>query len=124
MKYLKYLKNLPNYLLSLIFIVFGLNFFLNFMPLPPMEGDPATFMGVLYSTGYLSVIKVLEIVLGITLLIPRFKKISLIMLTPIVINILLFELLIVGGPGIGLLLVALTCFSFYSDRKDYIKLIK
>ena len=89
-----------------------------------MEGDPATFMGVLYSTGYLSVIKVLEIVLGITLLIPRFKKISIIMLTPIVINILLFELLMVGGAGIGLLLVALTCFSLYSDRKDYIKLIK
>jgi putative oxidoreductase len=94
------------------------------MPLPPMEGNPATFMGVLYSTGYLSVIKVLEIVLGVALLIPRFKKISLIMLTPIVINILLFELLIVGSPGIGLLLVALTCFSLYSDRKDYIKLIK
>jgi hypothetical protein len=93
------------------------------MQLPPMEGDPATFMGVLYSTGYLSVIKVLEIVLGVALLIPRFKKISLIMLTPIVINILLFELLIVGAPGIGLLLVALTCFSFYSDRKDYLKLL-
>jgi hypothetical protein len=46
------------------------------------------------------------------------------MLTPIVINILLFELLMVGAPGIGLLLVALTCFSFYSDRKEYIKLIK
>jgi hypothetical protein len=67
---------------------------------------------------------VLEIVLGVSLLIPRFKKLSLIMLTPIVINILLFELLIVGSPGIGLLLVALTCFSFYSDRKEYIKLIK
>jgi hypothetical protein len=67
---------------------------------------------------------VLEIVLGVSLLIPRFKKLSLIMLTPIVINILLFELLIVGSPGIGLLLVALTCFSLYSDRKDYIKLIK
>ena len=121
---MKYLKNLPNYLLSLIFIVFGLNFFLNFIQLPPMAGNPATFMGVLYSTGYLSVIKVLEIVLGITLLIPRFKKISLIMLTPIVINILLFELLMVGAPGIGILLTALTCLSFYSDRKDYIKLIK
>lgn len=120
---MKYLKNLPNYLLSLIFIVFGLNFFLNFIQLPPMAGDPATFMGVLYSTGYLSVIKVLEIVLGITLLIPRFKKLSLIMLTPIVINILLFELLMVGAPGIGLLLMVLTFFSFYSDRKDYTTLI-
>lgn len=120
---MKYLKNLPNYLLSLIFIVFGLNFFLNFIQLPPMAGNPATFMGVLYSTGYLSVIKVLEIVLGITLLIPRFKKLSLIMLTPIVINILLFELLMVGAPGIGLLLMALTFFSFYSDRKDYTTLI-
>jgi putative oxidoreductase len=120
---MKYLKKLPNFLLSLIFIVFGLNFFLNFIPLPPMEGNPATFMGVLYSTGYLSVIKVLEIVLGITLLIPQYKKISLIMLTPIVINILLFELLIVGAPGIGLLLTTLTCLSLYSDRKDYLKLI-
>ena len=120
---MKYLKNLPNYLLSLIFIVFGLNFFLNCIQLPPMAGNPATFMGVLYSTGYLSVIKVLEIILGITLLIPRFKKISLIMLTPIVINILLFELLIVGGPAIGILLTVLTCFSFYSDRKDYLKLL-
>jgi hypothetical protein len=57
-------------------------------------------------------------------LIPKFRKISLIMLTPIVINILLFELLIVGSPDIGVLLTALICFSFYSDRKNYIKLIK
>ena len=121
---MKYLKNLPNYLLSLIFIVFVLNFFFNFIQLPPMEGKSARFVEVLYTTGYLSVIKVLEIILGITLLIPKFRKISLIMLTPIVINILLFELLMVGAPGIGLLLVALTCFSFYSDRKEYIKLIK
>ena len=42
-------------LLGAAFIVFGLNFFLHFIPMDrPAEGsDAATFMGVLYTTGYL-----------------------------------------------------------------------
>ena len=42
-------------LLGLMFVVFGLNYFLNFLPNPPMEeGSPAAmFIGAIYSTGFL-----------------------------------------------------------------------
>lgn len=39
--------------LGIVLIIFGANKFLNFMPMPPMEGDAATFMGGLAVSGYM-----------------------------------------------------------------------
>ncbi len=52
-------------LLGLAFFTFGINHFLNFIPMgdPPAEGSPAAlFFGAIHPTGYLSMIKAFEIV--------------------------------------------------------------
>ena len=56
-------------LLLLAFVVFGSNFFLNFIPMPndpsPADAPHKLFMGALFPTGYLAFVKVLEILGGI-----------------------------------------------------------
>ena len=74
---MKHAPNIVGGLLGLLFLVFGLNFFLKFIPMPPgpPEGSPpALFMAALYPTGYLAFVKCLEIAGGILVVIPKTRK--------------------------------------------------
>jgi putative oxidoreductase len=117
------LKNIPAYLLALVYLVFGSNFFLKFIDMPPMEGNAGAFIGVLYSTGFLAFVKVLEIVLGLLLVLPATRRLALVLIAPISVNILLFELFIAHQPGIGILLVLLNGFAIYQNRKSYMPIV-
>jgi putative oxidoreductase len=112
-----------NSLLGLVFVVFGLNGFLNFIPMPPMAGDAGTFAGVIASTGFLKVVKILEIVFGACILIGFQRPFMYILLMPIVVGILLFELLIAKQPGIGVLLFVINAFLLYTNRDRYMPMI-
>ena len=46
-------STIARYLAGAIFLVFGLNGFLNFIPMPPPEGIAGQFMGALYASHYL-----------------------------------------------------------------------
>lgn len=116
---MKIVKEIPAYLLALVFLVFGLNGFLNFIPLPPPEGDSATFFGVLFTTGYIKVVKALEIICAILLLIPKTRPLGLVLLMPIIINIFLFELLVARAPGLSILLFAAGGIGLYFYRQKY-----
>lgn len=96
---MKTASTIARLLLGLIFVVFGLNFWFKFAPIPPFpEGSPAAaFMGAMYATGFLTVVKVLEVVGGLFLLTGRFTNLGLAILGPIVLNIALFHFLIVQG---------------------------
>ncbi len=120
---MKQLKNIPVYLLSLIFLVFGSNFFLHFIATPPMTGNGGAFAGLLYTTGFLALVKSLEIILGALMLVPATRALSLLLIAPISLNILLFELVIAKQPGIGILLVILNVWAIYVYRKKYMGII-
>ncbi|WP_069658692.1 hypothetical protein [Arcticibacter eurypsychrophilus] len=120
---MKIIKDLPCYFLSIIFLVFGLNGFLNFIPLPPPVGDSATFLGVLFSTGYLKVVKTIEIICAIFLLIPKTRALGLVLLMPIVVNILLFELIVAKAPGLSVFLFILTGIGLYLNRDKYTSML-
>jgi hypothetical protein len=98
-------KNLPTIaggLLGLLFIIFGANFFLRFMPVPqPPEGSyMANFMGAMYMTGMLTFIKTLEILGGILVAIPKTRNYGLLILTPIIVVILAIHVFIMSGSGL------------------------
>ncbi len=76
--------------LGLIFVVFGLNAFLHFIPLPPPKGAGAEFMGALAATHYLSAVKVFEITGGLLLLLGRWVPLGLTLLGPVIVNILFY----------------------------------
>lgn len=77
-------------LLGLVFLVFGLNGFYTFIPVP--EFHP--FMSILVSSGYIYAVKSIEIVGGALLLSNRYVPLGLALLAPDVVNILLYHLLL------------------------------
>lgn len=113
-------KQIPAYLLGALFVFGGAAHFLKFGPEPPpMSGDPATFMTLFGSTGYMTTIKVCELLFGILVLIPKTRALGLLLLAPIVVNILLFELHIAKAPGIGIALVVVTAMAMYFNKEKY-----
>ncbi len=122
---MKIVKQIPAVLLGLVFFVFGLEFFLHFMPKQPMPtGDAGTFAGLLFTTGYLKVIKVFEVTFGLLLLIPKTRALGLILIAPISVGILMFEIFIAKAPGIGVALVILNAIGIIINREKYLPIVK
>ena len=59
-------STIARYLAGVIFLVFGLNGFLNFIPLPPPGGIAGQFMGALYVSHYLWVIFAFQVIAACT----------------------------------------------------------
>lgn len=111
-------------LLGLIFLVFGLNFFLHFIPMPPPPANPGaaeSFTGGLFQAGYFfPMLKGIEVLLGGFLLLNFFTPLSLVILAPISINILLFHLFLApAGIGMSILIVVLHIYLFWAYRKSF-----
>jgi putative oxidoreductase len=123
---MKCAANIVGGLLGLLFIVFGMNFFLKFIPMPPgpPEGSPpALFFAALYPTGYLAFVKVLEVVGGILVAIPKTRNFGLLILGPIIINILAFHIFLTKGAGLAdpvvLLISILPLFLLWTSRNSF-----
>ena len=88
----KIITLIASILLGGAFIVFGLNFFLQFMSIDgPAEGsNAAAFIGVLYTTGYLGFVKILEVIGGVLVILPKTRNLGLLILSPIIINIIAY----------------------------------
>jgi putative oxidoreductase len=84
---------IARYLAGAIFLVMGLNGFLNFIPLPPPGGVAGQFMGALYVSHYLWVIFAFQVIGGLLLLVNRYVPLAAAMLAPVIVNILTFHLL-------------------------------
>ncbi len=107
--------------LGLAFFVFGLNGFLQFLPMPPPSGASAAFLGALAATGYMfPLIKGTEVIAGLMLLSNRFVPLALALLAPILVNILAFHALLErGGLGLPLFLVGLELALAYAYRQAF-----
>lgn len=105
-------------LVGLMFVVFGLNGLLPqpFIELPKPPEPALTFIGLLVTSGYLKVVKLLEVFGGALLLSGRLVPLGVTVLSPIALNILLYELFLLGQPGPGFLLVPLLAFLVWAYR--------
>ena len=95
---------IARFLLGLIFLVFGLNGFFHFIPMPPPTGVAGQFLGALSVSNYLVAIFLLQIVGAILLLLNRYVPLALTLLAPIIVNVLLVHLLM-APSGLPLALV-------------------
>ncbi len=115
-------------LLGLLFIVFGSNFFLKFMPTPKADPDSlaAQYMGAMFQSGWLKIVKSLQIIGGLLLIIPKTRNFGLLVLGPIVINIGLYNILLKPGgitaPPV-LAIMALAVFLLVAERKKFAQLL-
>jgi putative oxidoreductase len=87
-------------LLGLLFVFAGGSYLLGLMPqtdAPPAGSLPALFMGAFVPSGYMAVVKVLELLGGILVAVPASRALGLLVLGPIVVNVLLFQICILQG---------------------------
>ena len=98
----KYLPIVAGALLGLLFIMASLMVLFKLAPTPKLpEGSPiALFMGAFGPTGYMTFVKIFELLGGILVAIPRTRNLGLLVLGPIIVNILAFHIFITGGDGL------------------------
>ena len=115
---MKYVIVIARVLLGLVFVVFGSNAFLKFMPMPEIPGQAGAFMSALMSSGYMYVIAVLQVLGGLCLLLgARFVPLGLTMLGPVIVNILLYHLFLQPeGLPIAVVVAALALFLLWIYR--------
>jgi len=107
-------------LLGLLFLVFGLNGFLHFIPMPPPTGLAAQYMGALYVSHYLVFIFLVQVIGGALLLANRFVPLALILLGPVLVNILLFHSFMApSGLPLALVTTVLWGLVFYAVRRAF-----
>ena len=108
-------------LLGLMFVTFGLNGFLNFIPQPPPPpGLARDYFTVLSSSHYLVLPFILQFVSGLLLLINRYVPLALVLIAPVIVNILMFHTLMnPSGIGPGLVATILWLVVFYSVRHAF-----
>ena len=100
-------------------LVFGLNKFLNFLPFPPIPGDGGTLMTIYFTSGFLKIIGVLEIIFGLALIVGKYVPLALTVLGAIMFNAFLFHALHdmgnIAGAVIGCLMNLILAYA-YKDR--------
>jgi putative oxidoreductase len=115
---------IAQYLAGVIFLVFGLNGFLHFIPFPPPEGVAGQFMGALFVSHYLTVIFVVQIIAAILLLVNRFVPLALAVLAPVIVNILCFHVLMApSGLPPALVVTVLWALIFVRVRPAFAGLL-
>jgi putative oxidoreductase len=86
-------------LLGLLFFVFGLNGFLQFMPNPPPTPAAGAFFGALIATHYMFfLIFGAQVLGGALLLVGVAVPFALVLLAPVVVNIVFFHIFL--SPGL------------------------
>ena len=110
-------------LLGAFFIFFGLNAFFGWMKPPPVPGEGGEFLGVLFKTGYLKFVKVLEVIGGVLLISGQFVPLGLVILAPIIVNIMAFHIMFdMAGLGGGAIATLLELFLIWAYR-DHFRLL-
>jgi putative oxidoreductase len=117
---MKIVSTIARFLLGLIFVVFGLNGFLNFIPMPPPTGIAGQFIGALFLSHYLFVVMFIQILGGILLIANRFVPLGLTLLGPVIVNIFFFHALMdPGGLPRAVVVILLWLLVAYSVRSAF-----
>jgi uncharacterized membrane protein YphA (DoxX/SURF4 family) len=107
-------------LLGLGFTVFGLNYFLEFLPRPDSvpPADVLAFMGALVGSKLLTLVKAIEVGAGVLLLANRFVPLALTLLAPVLVGMVFFHARFDPGgivPAFVLMVIEIVLAWFYRD---------
>jgi putative oxidoreductase len=123
---MKILTIIARVLLGLIFVVFGSNAFLHFLPMPPLpQGVAGLYLKAFFESGYVYVIGGMQFIAGLLLLIGRFVPLGLTILAAIMFNIWAFHVLMApeGFPP-ALVVTVLELFLLWQYRSAFAALLK
>lgn len=123
---MKFLIIFARVVLGLIFVVFGSNAFLQFIPMgEPPKGLAGDFVKALFQSHYLVVVAILQIAGGALCLIGKFVPLGLTLLGPVIVNILLFHILLESkGLPIAIVVSGLELFLVWAYRDAFKGLVR
>jgi putative oxidoreductase len=123
---MKILTIIARVLLGLIFVFFGSNGLLHFLPMPPLpQGVAGEYLHAFFASGYVYVISSFQVVGGLLLLVGRFVPLGLIILAAIIINIWTFHLLMAPeGLPPAVVVTILELFLFWSYRNRFAEILR
>ncbi len=106
-------------------LVFGLNGFLHFFPVPEPTEQGADFMAALETAGYvLPLVYGSQIAAGLILLSGRSIPLALLILAPVVGHIVLYDFFLnPAGLTIGIIIMAIYLLLLYAYRKRFVPLL-
>ena len=114
---MKILVVIARVLLGLMFLIFGLNGFLNFLPAPPLTGVSGAFLGALMTSHYVYLICAVQALAGLFLLVNQFLPLGLALLAPVIANIVTYHLTMDrSGPQLAILATILWAFLAWKFR--------
>ena len=122
---MKHLPTVAGVLLGLLFVLSSVVVLFGLVKMPPPpEGSPAAlFFGALLPSGYMTFVKVLELLGGILVAIPRTRNFGLLVLGLILVNILAFHIFIMKGATLFdpmfIVIVLLAAYLLWCGRKSF-----
>jgi putative oxidoreductase len=128
--YMKYIPIITAAILGFLFVMGGIAFFMHWGPAKPFpDGSPGdVFMGLFGPSGYMAFVKVLEITGGVLIAIPRTRNFGLLVLGPIIINILAFQVFILKGEQllnpVNAMIVVLPVYLLWCERRAFAGLLR
>ncbi len=108
---------IARFVLGLVLVVFGMNGFLNFMPMGPVPALAGQFAGALIQSHYMVVVLTLEVLSGLLLVTNSYGLLATTFIGPVIVNILLFHIFMApAGLPLAALVAALWVVSAYPYR--------
>jgi len=113
-------------LLGLLFVFSSVTYFLNLIPQPELTGNMNTFSEGLMASGYIMpLVKMIELVCGLTFISGRFVPLATILISPVVVNIVCVHFFLAPeGIPVAVFVLLATCFLIWVQRKIFIKLLE
>ncbi len=125
----KYPPIIAGVILGLLFLMASVTFLLKLVPEQKLpEGTPiAMFMAAFGPTGYMTFVKIFELLGGVLVAIPKTRNLGLLVLGPIILNILAFHIFVADPKQLlnpmGILVVVLPLYLLWVERKKFAALI-
>ena len=107
-------------ILGLFVLIFGLNKFLEFLPMMEMSAEAGAYFGALSSAKVITLVAIVEIAAGLALILNKYGALLSLILMSISINAVLFHATLAPeGIGPALVLLILNIIALYNYKDSY-----
>src|SRR5581483_4853136 len=125
---MKVLTIIARILLGLIFVFFGSNGLLHFLPMPPLpQGVAGEYLHSFFASVYVYIVSAFQLIGGLLLLIGRFVPLALSILAAIIVNIWAFHILMAPEPAgmvPAIVVSILELFLVWSYRDRFVGILR
>ncbi len=108
-------------ILGLFVLVFGLNKFLDFMPMGEMSADAEAYFGALTNSKTMILVALVEIVAGLALIFNKYGALLALILMSVSVNAVLFHATLEPGSILGALVLLVLNIAVLFGYKDKYK---